>query len=467
MAESEVDCKPEEEAPTPKPDVVRKVAFVHPDLGLGGAERLVVNSATGLQSLGHEVVIYTAFHDPQRSFKATHDGTLEVRVFGDFLPRAFCGYFNVLGAILRNFWTCLRLVLSREEYDVIFVDQISHNIPLLRWAAGEPRILFYIHFPDQLLTDRKTAAKKLYRYFIDWAEEHTTSLADGLLCNSKFTRGKLKKTFKSLKRDVGVLYPAVEIPETPPKPIIKPRHMPGRPPQVPVFFSLNRYEKKKRHDLAIKAYKMLLDRGERAMLIIAGGYDDRVEENKKTYLELINLCQELGLEFAEAIGPKLQKKPHKVRLWRNIPQLAKFDIYECSRALLYTPENEHFGIVPIEAMLHARPVIANNSGGPKETVINGRTGFLREATPKSWCDAMMLLMKNYDMASKLGKAGYERVKEHYSNAAFAKSLEAEVNALCSKPYNPQGRTLSALVLFSAIFFVFVCAKLPGLIAAQV
>lgn len=446
---------------------MRKVAFVHPDLGLGGAERLVVNSATGLQDLGHEVVIYTAFHDPDRSFKATHDGSLDVRVYGDFLPRAFCGYFNVLGSILRNFWTCLRLVLSREEYDVIFVDQISHNIPLLRWAAGQPRILFYIHFPDQLLTDRKTAAKKLYRYFVDWAEEHTTGLADGLLCNSKFTRGVIKKTFKSLKREVGVLYPAVPIPESPPKPLMKPQNLPGRPRQVPVFVSLNRYERTKRHDLALKAYKMLIDRGERAMLIIAGGYDDRVEENKKCYLELINLCQELKLEFAEAIGPKMQKKPHQVRLWRNIPQLAKFDVYEACRALLYTPENEHFGIVPIEAMIHARPVIANNSGGPKETVVNGRTGFLREASPKSWCDAMMLLIKNYDMASKLGMAGYERVKKHYSNAAFAKSLEGEISALCSKPYNPLGRTLTPLLLFTAIFLVIATSKLPGLITGHV
>ncbi|TXH61693.1 MAG: glycosyltransferase, partial [Thiothrix sp.] len=32
---------------------------------------------------------------------------------------------------------------------------------------------------------------------------------------------------------------------------------------------------------------------------------------------------------------------------------------------LYTPEKEHFGIVPIEAMFNNAPVIACNSGGPK------------------------------------------------------------------------------------------------------
>jgi alpha-1,3/alpha-1,6-mannosyltransferase len=33
--------------------------------------------------------------------------------------------------------------------------------------------------------------------------------------------------------------------------------------------------------------------------------------------------------------------------------------------VLYTPTNEHFGIVPCEAMYCNVPVIADNSGGPK------------------------------------------------------------------------------------------------------
>lgn len=41
-----------------------------------------------------------------------------------------------------------------------------------------------------------------------------------------------------------------------------------------------------------------------------------------------------------------------------------------SLCLLYTPENEHFGIVPVEAMYCQTPVIACNSGGPLESVEN-------------------------------------------------------------------------------------------------
>lgn len=44
--------------------------------------------------------------------------------------------------------------------------------------------------------------------------------------------------------------------------------------------------------------------------------------------------------------------------------------------LLYTPDREHFGIVPLESMQMGLPVIAVNSGGPTETIAHKETGFL-------------------------------------------------------------------------------------------
>jgi len=50
--------------------------------------------------------------------------------------------------------------------------------------------------------------------------------------------------------------------------------------------------------------------------------------------------------------------------------------------LLYTPEREHFGIVPLEAMQYQKPVVACRSGGPMETIIHGATGFLCRSCPR-------------------------------------------------------------------------------------
>lgn len=48
--------------------------FFHPDLGIGGAERLVVDAAVGLQEKGHEVVIFTNHCDPEHCFDECRDG---------------------------------------------------------------------------------------------------------------------------------------------------------------------------------------------------------------------------------------------------------------------------------------------------------------------------------------------------------------------------------------------------------
>lgn len=132
--------------------------FIHPDLGIGGAERLVVDAAVSLRNKGHSVKILTSHHDEKHAFEETKKSSkqpLEVIVRGDWMPRHVLGRFlfifsfvyfvfiaiawclcrfHVLFAILRNLWCALWLVLFgwREGYDIVFVDQISACIPVLR-----------------------------------------------------------------------------------------------------------------------------------------------------------------------------------------------------------------------------------------------------------------------------------------------------------------------------------------------
>lgn len=55
----------------------KNIVFFHPDLGIGGAERLIIDAAVGLQDvLGHKVVIYTSHRDPQHCFDEARDGEL-------------------------------------------------------------------------------------------------------------------------------------------------------------------------------------------------------------------------------------------------------------------------------------------------------------------------------------------------------------------------------------------------------
>ena len=164
-----------------------RIVFLHPDLGIGGAERAVIDAALALTVRGHEAEFVTAHHDPKHCFQETRDGTFKVTSVGDWLPRNICGKLYALCAYVRMIYAAIYLVFfSNLQYDVIFCDQISACIPFLRIGCGA-KILFYCHFPDMLLTERKTILKKLYRKPLDWLEETTTGMAHCVLVNSKFT----------------------------------------------------------------------------------------------------------------------------------------------------------------------------------------------------------------------------------------------------------------------------------------
>ncbi|VDP41420.1 unnamed protein product [Soboliphyme baturini] len=164
-----------------------KVSFLHPDLGIGGAERFVVDAAKVLKRSGHDVQFFTCHHDPTHCFPETVDGQLPVIVVGDWLPTSLFGRCRALCTYIRMLWlTVYFIVCARPSCDLVFLDQVSVGIPLLRLKKG-CKVIFYCHFPDQRLTSRSSLLKSIYRFPIDWLEEWSTGLADQVLVNSHFT----------------------------------------------------------------------------------------------------------------------------------------------------------------------------------------------------------------------------------------------------------------------------------------
>ena len=193
-----------------------RIAFLHPDLGIGGAERLVVDAAVALQNRGHSVVLHTAHHDASRCFTETRDGTLAVRVAGDWLPRTLCGRLHIVCATLRALWGALVLLLTEPECSVVVLDQVSAPAPLLR--LGGLSVLFYCHFPDKLLSGStaagaprptlaaggaaaalKRAVRWVYRLPFDLVEELSTGCASAVLVNSRFTASVFDEAFPLLR----------------------------------------------------------------------------------------------------------------------------------------------------------------------------------------------------------------------------------------------------------------------------
>ncbi|KAF9427616.1 Alpha-1,3-mannosyltransferase-like protein [Podila epigama] len=448
-----------------------KIAFLHPDLGIGGAERLVVDAAVGLQNLGHKVVMYTSHHDPAHCFEETRDGTLTVRVGGNTLvPRTILGRFYIVCAILRNLHLALSLLLLRgpDQFDVIMVDQLSVSIPILRWTRA--KIFFYCHFPDKLLTKRESILKKLYRIPVDFIEELTTGMADSIVVNSKFTAEIFKQSFKLIHHVPEVLYPSIQFekfdrkvdPSLAEIEIIKSDKV--------TFLSINRYERKKDIRLAIQAFALLLKKDLQEAssarsglrLVIAGGYDTRVAENVEHHQELVHLAEQtLGLKtFTLASGQTEKAVPTETQVLflQSISDAQKIFLLQTSRALLYTPTNEHFGIVPVEAMYMKCPVIAVNSGGPTESILHGVTGFLCPAEEDVWAETMQeLLTKTATELLAMGQAGHDRVVDLFSLGAFVRKLDKVLQTLVQSPprpgLSPIAASLFVVALLGAVFAI--------------
>ncbi|XP_046972049.1 alpha-1,3/1,6-mannosyltransferase ALG2 [Vanessa cardui] len=395
-----------------------KILFLHPDLGIGGAERLVLDAALAFKSKGHEVAFYTNHHDPSHCFAETKDGTFPVTVIGDWIPRSIFGRFKAACAYARMMFAAVYLawyVIPAEEPTIIFCDLISLCIPFLKLARGPFRVVFYCHHPDKLLTSEGGLLKKVYRAPLNWLEEFTTARADKVLVNSKYTARVYQDAFQKIKDVPDICYPSINtefFKRTVPKSLKE---------IVPVgsdkftFLSINRYERKKNLKLALQSLaelKNIIDDSDwdRVHLIMAGGFDPINLENIEHFMELTDLASELDL-VDKVTFMKSPKDVEKVSL-----------LYNC-KALIYTPSNEHFGIVPLEAMYYSKPVIAVNSGGPTETIVNDVTGFLCEPNCQSFADAMSMLIVNPELCERLGEAGRKRFETKFSFEAFTNQLD--------------------------------------------
>lgn len=85
---------------------------------------------------------------------------------------------------------------------------------------------------------------------------------------------------------------------------------------------------------------------------------------------------------------------------------------------------EPFGLVNIEAMAMAKPVVATAVGGQPEIVIDGETGLLvPPGSAKELAAAILKLVNDPELRQRLGQAGYKRVQASFSIEQYHRGIE--------------------------------------------
>jgi glycosyltransferase involved in cell wall biosynthesis len=101
------------------------------------------------------------------------------------------------------------------------------------------------------------------------------------------------------------------------------------------------------------------------------------------------------------------------------------ELYASCGAVLFTPADEDYGYIALEAFLSGKPVVTcADSGGPLEFVADGETGRVVPASGEAVGEAARALLDDPARARELGAAGRARVAGITWDAAVAALLGA-------------------------------------------
>lgn len=172
-----------------------------------------------------------------------------------------------------------------------------------------------------------------------------------------------------------------------------------------------------------------------------GGYDPRLQDNIETLKELIQLADAQKLSYwilsdspeilssvSLPTSPTSSEADVLFILNFSTEQRTALLTAPSTLALLYTPANEHFGIVPVEAMACGLPVIACDSGGPTETVIasppDERTGWLVRPVPEEWAKGLEEIIRMDATERKsISVRAKTRARAEFGMQAMAEGIE--------------------------------------------
>jgi len=168
----------------------------------------------------------------------------------------------------------------------------------------------------------------------------------------------------------------------------------------PVVALVGQLSPRKGHRKAIAAATEI-----EAELLIVGTGDDQYRE------ELEQLCRSRGVE----------QSVHFTGYWKEIA-----DIYDAADVVIVPSQNENLPKVIQEAMAKAVPVVASESGGIPELVIDGETGLLvsPEDDGTELATAVNRLLRDKSLAETLATAGHEKLRAEFDQSVVATELEA-------------------------------------------
>ncbi|MCX8200151.1 MAG: glycosyltransferase family 4 protein [Candidatus Micrarchaeota archaeon] len=366
-------------------DVVLLQPFLH---ARGGLEKVVMEIARR-----YNPVIYTYRYVPDNTFAE----------FKQFDIRIVKPQITIPASVLseRVKWAiqsgeAFYSLKVKDDYDVIN----AHGTPS-EWARNRnARMLWYCHTPNREAFDLYEwrmrqrgvigkavfwASIQFYKHF----EREVVPKIEKIVTNSKNSQARIRKY---LNRDSDIISPGITVSNYKNNGYKK------------YFFYPSRITPEKRFELAIEAFRKSGLHSKGYKLVIAGSLIPGRSEHEAYLHKIKQLIDGLG----------------EIRV--NVPYLELLELYSNCTAVLFTPVDEDFGIVPLEAMASEKPVVAVDEGGPRETILHEKTGFLCKSTDEM-ATCMGLLASDITLVEKMGRAGRKHVAQNFTWDLFFREFD--------------------------------------------
>jgi glycosyltransferase involved in cell wall biosynthesis len=168
----------------------------------------------------------------------------------------------------------------------------------------------------------------------------------------------------------------------------------------PIFLYVGKIVPRKGLHLLLKACVALKEQGYRDFTVMLIGSGDQREELEK-------FCQTHQLQDC-------------VKWMGRIEYHCLGKYFRQADAFILPTLEDTWGMVVLEAMLFAKPILCSKWAGAADMVVNGENGYIFDPhEPSQIADAMRRLLDDPDLASKMGQKSQEIIAHYTPDAAAA------------------------------------------------
>lgn len=382
-----------------------KIAIYYPWVYLrSGVERMMLEL---VRRSRHDWTIFTSHYYPDQTFPEFSD--LQIVELSRISVKR--GYLAVSAAAV----TILKQKIDLSDYDILVVSSEGLG-DFITFRNHDVPVVCYCHTPLKVIHDRFVREKYLnenprmklpfiifsgiFRFFDRLAWKRYKHV----FCNSNEVRKRILSSGLAPNEKVEVLRPGLDVKQMQPTCVFE-----------KYFVVVGRIKWWKNVELAIESFREFKRRNpefNEFKLQITG----QVENGSEGYFAMLS-------DIAGDSGDVIFK--------RDPTESELLDSYRSSYCLLFPSLNEDWGMTPLEAMNFGKPVIAVNQGGPRESVVDGVTGYLVSPEPGAFADAMARLAGDTELARRLGEAAAARV-QMYDWSYFVERFDTYLDSLSGR-----------------------------------